>query len=222
MRNSRLNRLTALAVLLPALLAGAAARAAPSAGEVTKMTGRASAATPEGDIRALAQSSPVNSGETVVTSANSFVRMRLSDGAFVVLRPNTRFLIEDYRYAENDSESRSIFSLLKGGFRAVTGAIGRRNRANVSYRTSVATIGIRGTDVEVIDCTDGCPDIDVNADGVYFKVHEGGVDVNGQPFEQNTGGYVPPGGGAPESIDFGDPNNPLNKDPTPSANPEDC
>jgi hypothetical protein len=138
--NFRLNRLTVIVLLLPALGASVAARAAPSAGEVTKMTGRASAATADGDIRALAHKSPVNSGDTIATSANSFVRMRLSDGAFVVLRPNTRFLTEDYRHAENDNESRSFSSVLKGGFRAVTGAIGERHRANVSYRTALVPL----------------------------------------------------------------------------------
>ena len=195
--------------------------AANEAGSVLKVVGRASAATQEGQIRTLAQNSPVNAGETVVTTTNSFVRMKLADGAFVVLRPNTRFQIADYKYVENAPDNRSVFSLLRGGFRAITGAIGKLNHSAVSYRTAVATIGIRGTDVEVADCTTGCPESPDAENGVYFKVHDGAIDVNGEQFNNQQAGLVPPNGD-PEPIDFNDPNNPLNADPTPSADPQEC
>lgn len=198
------------------------ALAATEAGEVVKVVGRASAATAEGDLRRLDQGQPVNSGDTVITATSSFARIKLSDGGYVVLRPNTRFQIADYNYSEKPEESRSVFSLLKGGFRAVTGIIGKRNRSAVSYRTAVATIGIRGTDLEVIDCTDGCPDLGTNAQqGLYFKVHQGGIDVGDKGFDQGTGGFAMPGG-EPVEIGFTDPSNPLNSDPTPAANPDDC
>jgi len=214
-----------LRVALLAMLVGGmvpAAPAATAAGEVLKISGRAWAATAAGQIQALAESEGVHSGDTVVTGSNSFVRLKMADGGFIVLRPNTRFLIEDFEYAAGEDSGRSLFNLLKGGFRAVTGAIGRRNHANVSFRTAVATIGIRGTDIEVIDCSQGCPDINVNLKAaLYFKVHQGGIGVNGRNFDQNQGGYMPPGG-APENLDFQSPDNPLNADPTPSADPADC
>jgi FecR protein len=207
---------------LAAMLCVPLTLAAQQAGEVVKLAGIASAATDDGEVRLLADKSPVNAGETVVTSINSFVRMKLTDGGFVVLRPNTRFHIQDYQYAENAANNRSIFSLLKGGFRAVTGFIGKQNHANVSYRTAVATIGIRGTDLEVVDCSDGCTDAGGNPNqGLYFKVHDGGIDVNGQAFADDTAGFMPPGG-TPDLIDFNDPNNPLNSDPTPAADPQEC
>jgi hypothetical protein len=198
------------------------ASAAPSAGEVVKVVGRASAISPQGGLRRLDQGGPVNSGDVVVTAASSFVRMKLTDGGYIVLRPNTRFQIADYSFTDKPEESRSVFSLLKGGFRAVTGLIGRRNKAAVSYRTAVATIGIRGTDFEVIDCSDGCPDLGRPArPGLYFKVYQGAVDVGGQPFDQGQGGLMLPGQ-VPVTVDFADPENPLNSDPTPAADPDDC
>lgn len=204
------------------LLAMPSYAAAPAAGEIVKVVGRASAATLDGNLRRLDQGQAVNSGDTVITATSSFVRMKLSDGGYVVLRPNTRFQIADYNYTDKPEESRSVFSLLKGGFRAVTGIIGKRNRNAVSYRTSVATIGIRGTDLEVIDCSDGCPDLGTQPKpGLYFKVHQGGIDVNQTPFDAGKGGFA--GSGIdPVEIDFGDPNNPLNSDPTPAADPEGC
>ena len=214
--------LRAALVLIAASCFFTVAQAAPQAGEVVKVVGRASAATAEGDLRRLDQGQPVNNGDTVITATSSFVRMKLSDGGYVVLRPNTRFQIADYNYSDKAEESRSVFSLLKGGFRAVTGLIGQRNHGAVSYRTAVATIGIRGTDLEVIDCSDGCPDLSVNAqEGLYFKVHQGGINVGDTPIDQGRGGFAQPGGHTVE-IDFNDPGNPLNADPTPAANPDDC
>lgn len=211
----------ALLLILGALVLPAA-EAASEAGEVVKVVGRASAATVDGDLRRLDQGQPVNAGDTVITATSSFARIKLSDGGYVVLRPNTRFQIADYNYSEKPEESRSVFSLLKGGFRAVTGLIGQRNHSAVSYRTAVATIGIRGTDLEVIDCSDGCPDLGTHAQqGLYFKVHQGGIDVNDAPFDQGKGGFAQRGVD-PVEIDFNDPTNPLNSDPTPAANPEDC
>ena len=213
------NNITQPLGLVLGLLIACNVPAAQKAGEVTKLVGRATAATQEGDIRALQNSSPVNAGETVVTHPSSFMRMKLTDGGFVVLRPNTRFQIKDYQYAENASTNRSVISLLKGGFRAVTGLIGKRNHASVSFLTAVATIGIRGTDLEVLDCSDGCPDAPGTANqGLYFKVHDGGIAVDGQEFKDGTAGFKAPGS-VPVSINFHDPNNPLNSDPTPSATP---
>lgn len=193
------------------------------AGEVIKLVGRASAANDEGDIRALQQGNPLNSGETVVTAPASFVRMKLSDGGYIVLRPSTRFQIADYRYTESPADSRSVFNLLKGGFRAVTGAIGKRNHSAVTYKTAVATIGIRGTDFEVADCSLGCPDLSIKPKpGLYFKVFQGGVGVNDKPYDVDQAGYVPPEGGDPHPLAFDDPASPLNQDPSPPADPDKC
>lgn len=176
---------------------------AGQAGEMVKVLGRASAASLDGDIRTLADGAPVNSGDTVVTSINTWARMKMTDGAFVVLRANTRFQIADYAYEEDPAKSRSVFNLVRGGFRAVTGLIGKRNNASVSFRTAVATIGIRGTDLEAIDCTDGCPDLGTDVEpGVYFTVYEGEIDVNGNPFKQGGSSCVLVGAGQCTNLDW--------------------
>ena len=46
--------------------------------------------------------------------------------------------------------------LFKGGFRAVTGFISKRDPNAMRVRTSVATIGIRGTELDVRLCGDDC------------------------------------------------------------------
>ncbi|MDA0821545.1 MAG: FecR domain-containing protein [Proteobacteria bacterium] len=178
--------------ILIALLTFGDAQAAVEAGKVVTIAGRAAAATQDGDIRKLDRGGPVNAGDTVVTSANSYVRMKFVDGASVILRPNSRFHIEDYRMAEAQQESRSFFNLVKGGFRAVTGLIGKQNPASYRVRTAVATIGIRGTDYSMVTCQDGS--CSGNPDGDYYQVHEGRISVvtGGGESEYASGdfGYV--------------------------------
>ena len=159
------------------------------AGKVVSVAGRAAAATLDGDIRNLGSGGAVNTGDTVVTSRNSYVRLKLVDGASVILRPNSRFQIEDYNVAEDEQENRSVFNLIKGGFRAVTGLIGKRNRRGVRVRTAVATIGIRGTNWEVVNCAGGS--CGSNPDGDYYTVYEGGITVtnNNGSLDINPGDY---------------------------------
>src|SRR3546814_7082028 len=57
-----------------------------------------------------------------------------------------------------------FFRLLKGGFRAVSGLIGRVDHEEYRVSTPVATIGIRGTDYYVYQCDAACDDDPVIAE----------------------------------------------------------
>ncbi len=58
--------------------------------------------------------------------------------------------------AESSGTSRAFFRLLKGGFRAVSGLIGKADPSEYLISTPVATIGIRGTDYIVVVCDAAC------------------------------------------------------------------
>lgn len=161
-----------LGLLGAVLLSGApAAWTAERAGEVLLLTGRARAATPDGTIRSLKKGAAVESGDTLVTSPSSYLRVKFTDGGYTVLRPNTRFVIEDYHHEAKaePKQERSFFRLIKGGFRALTGLVGRRNRDNYKVRTAVATIGIRGTDFQARLCEGDCLE-ESSPDGLYVGV----------------------------------------------------
>jgi hypothetical protein len=172
------------------------------AGKVVSVAGRAAAATVNGDIRDLGRGGAINTGDTVVTSRNSYVRLKLIDGASVILRPNSRFQIEDYNVAEKEEENRSVFNLIKGGFRTVTGLIGKRNRRGVRVRTAVATIGIRGTNWEMVSCVGGS--CSGNPDGDYYTVYDGGISVTNDAgtldFDPGDYGYVSDPNSQPQGI----------------------
>jgi hypothetical protein len=132
------------AALLLALMP-AFAMAAPAA-HVEFATGNVSAISATGQTRLLAKGYEIESGETINTHEGR-VQLRFTDGAFVSLQPQTLYRIDEYRFdGKNDGSERGFFSLLKGGLRTITGLVGRTHKRNYQVNTTVATIGIRGTE----------------------------------------------------------------------------
>lgn len=71
----------------------------------------------------------------------------MADGGLIALRPMTRLKIEAYTYAKTENDS-SVFALLEGSCRFVTGEIGKRYPQHDLIKTPDAIIGVRGTDHE--------------------------------------------------------------------------
>lgn len=150
--------------------------AAGPIGTVALVTGRVTA-TAGGQTRTLAAGDPLLAGQTIVVGPNSYASLKFSDGGRVLLRPDTEFAVESFRYAGPApapaasaaaaptvappapvaGAGNAFFRLVRGGFRAVTGLIGKADRAEYKVTTPAATIGIRGTDFEVQTCSDDCP-----------------------------------------------------------------
>ena len=109
----------------------------------------------------LTRGADLQRGETVNTARNSSVRLRFSDGGETVIRPESSMVVRDYRF-EKDAPAQDslVMQLIKGGLRAVTGAVGKRGNVD-AYRMQVntATIGIRGTDYSVRLCQKDCSDV---------------------------------------------------------------
>jgi len=84
---------------------------------------------------------------TVTVGPKSSATLKFEDGTVILLNENTTFQIQKYAYDEKDpSRISALFSMLKGGLRAVTGLISSRNREAFRVATPMATIGIRGTE----------------------------------------------------------------------------
>jgi hypothetical protein len=111
--------------------------------------GNVTAVTAGGQSRALAKGAQLDEGETINTN-NGRAQLRFTDGAYVSLQPESAFRIDQYRFeGKVDGSEKGLFSLLKGGLRTITGLVGRNNRKNYQISTSVATIGIRGTEYTI-------------------------------------------------------------------------
>lgn len=98
----------------------------------------------------------VYSSDTLETGPSGFSVVVFRDGTRVLLKPETAFAIENFRYEPAlPAEGSIAVRLVRGGLRALTGLIGQRNPARMQVGTSIATIGIRGTGFD-LDCTGPC------------------------------------------------------------------
>jgi len=147
-----------------------------AAGRAAFVIGNVQAVAADGSSRTLRRGAVINAGDAIVTSARSRAQVRFTDGGFISLQPNTKFRVDEFNYQKNTkSEPRGFFSLLRGGFRAITGAIGKLNRKNYKVVTATATIGIRGTGYTA----------EIRDDGLFVSVGEGAISLT-----NNTGLYT--------------------------------
>ena len=170
-------------LMVAAALAVASVAASGSNATVTQLSGTLSVKKPDGSVRILSQKSKIESGDTINTQQDSYAQIRFSDGAQLTLKPNTAVKIENFNFSEEKPQDDSfLYSLFKGGLRAVTGIVGKRSKDKYQLGTQTATIGIRGTTFSADDCAskrDGdCARLDA---AVYVGVADGEVVVrNGQ------------------------------------------
>lgn len=141
-----------ISVLL-ALMAMFFADFALASAVATSVTGSAQVQTGTAAARTLRQGDELNQGDTVSTGANSSAVLKFDDGQIAALTSNSRMTITAYQFNSQAGTGNVLLSLVTGGMRAITGLIGHRSPAQVSYRAATATIGIRGTDVVI--ATDG-------------------------------------------------------------------
>lgn len=149
--------MNALRLALGTMLVACAALAqAETVGRVLLAAGDTFAVRDGKQVRLLFNA-PIESKDVLRTGKASSLQVRFIDEGIISLRENSEFVIEEYRFSgKEDGSERGFFSLVKGGFRAVTGAIGKTQNANYKVRTDTATIGIRGTDYAVRDCRGDC------------------------------------------------------------------
>ncbi len=216
-------------ILLAAILCGlaplaSAQDAAPAAaGEVALVTGSVTLAGEPAQV--LEAGDKFREGQTIRVGANSYASLKFADGGRVLLRPNTEFTVESYKYeppaaapaistpeAPASAVGTAFFRLVRGGFRAISGLIGKGDQQAYKVTTPVATIGIRGTDYEVELCAGDCPSqaqaglgtmvaasdllaqTDAPADapqgGVILATHEGSIEAqtaSGATFRVDAG-----------------------------------
>lgn len=152
------------------------------AATVANLQGTAQALPGAGAPRTLKQGDTVNQGETVSTGANSSIVLTFQDGQVVALTANSRLAVNTYSYnKEKPAESNVLLNLAQGGMRAITGLIGKARPTAVAYRAGNATIGIRGTDLEV----------GVGGDDLYVIAKEGAAQVS---IPATRTGYAPMSG----------------------------
>jgi hypothetical protein len=164
---------TAIWAVLGAILGVAGNAYAGVAGHVQFVHGDVKQMDAAGIAHVLHKGDAVNTGDTLIVASEASAQIKMEDGGLLGLRSGARFKIEQFNFnGSQDGTEVSVFALLKGGLRAITGLIGQINKGNYRMKTPDATIGIRGTDHEVVVVTSDEAQADVPA-GTYNKVNQG-------------------------------------------------
>lgn len=154
------------------------------AGHVILTKGNVTAIAEDGSARILKRRSQIFNGDTVKTGPAGSVQVRFVDKALMTIKANSEMNIERYLLAQQGSEGEKeqvLMSLVKGGFRTITGTIGKGDKDAYKVNTPAASIGIRGTNYEVQQESDG---------GFVMGVYSGGIQV------ENEAGTIELGEGA--------------------------
>lgn len=132
----------------------------------------------------------IRPGDTVRTAPKSTAQLWLRDGGMISVREKSEFRLDSFNYKPGapPSSMTSVASVVKGGARFLTGAVGKANPKAVTVNTRVATIGIRGTGYDLIDCVDQCFEENGAAakPGLYGSVYEGTILVTNEAGETNV------------------------------------
>jgi len=146
------------------------------AGKVETVTGGVTITAPDRTTRTPKPGDVLYEGDAIATNATGELQAEMLDSGVIAVRPNTQMSITKYQ-AQGDANDTSVFGLLKGSFRSITGWIGKNNPSRYSINTPTATIGVRGTDHEPLVIPEGSSD---GTPGTYDKVAAGGSYIQGK------------------------------------------
>jgi hypothetical protein len=173
--NTANNTIVILSIFLLAclMLVSQSARAG-IAGHVMFVNGSVQITNSAAQTRLLQKGDVVNESDTVITAKDSSAQIKMRDGGYIVIRPDSQLKFDSFIFSgKEDGSERSFFSLIKGGIRAITGLIGQRNKKSYRITTPDSTIGIRGTDHETYVVTADSSLSAVAPVGTYNKVNRG-------------------------------------------------
>lgn len=116
------------------------------AGRVVMANGQVTAVDASGNSRVLQRRSTINEQDTIITDTNSKVQIRFIDQGLITLNEKSQLNIQAYQQSKNEGDSGQVLlELVEGGFRSLTGTIGKGTPEAYKVITPAASIGIRGT-----------------------------------------------------------------------------
>lgn len=126
---------------------GAAPQQPPTIGQIVWVKGDVKAMGPNQAVRALQRRSPIFEKDTIMTDKSSTGEVVFTDNSVVSLQQDSELRIDSYQFGKDvpAGKVKYVASLVKGGFRTITGLIPKANANNYQVNTPVATIAVQGT-----------------------------------------------------------------------------
>lgn len=120
-----------------------------------KVSGEVTAQQEGKPVRRLQEGAPLYTGDALQTGPDGTALVGFRDQSRLALNPQTAVQITGFSYASARQPDNFALRLLHGGLRVFTGLIAKSQPQAVSVRTVVATVGIRGTGMD-ISCEGPC------------------------------------------------------------------
>ena len=154
--------------------------AAEMAAQVILAKGQASVISSKGKARTLKRRSKIYSGDVIKTGANGSVQLRFIDKALMTIKPGSELNITSYLYDDGSKKTTKkevVMSLVTGGFRTITGVIGKGDKSAYKVKTPAASVGIRGTNYEIQQEVSGSFVMAVYVGGISVENEAGSIDL---------------------------------------------
>jgi len=152
-------------------------------------------------VQAAQEGAPLQAGDTLEAARGAELHARFDDGGYLAVRSGSSVRIDQY-VAQGEATDVAAFALLRGALRSVTGWIGKIGGGQ-QYRitSNTATIGVRGTDHEVVLVPEESASGDLVA-GVHDRVNEGATTITNArgriDVAQGSAGFAPRTGELPQ------------------------
>lgn len=170
-----------LMTLLLLMTISVSAQANTAIGTILFVHGTVELIDTKGQTRTASKGGDVFKGDRIISRDASSLQIQMTDKGYFAVRPNSEISLDDYQF--NDSAQDKVeTSIIRGGLRSITGAIGQKNKKAFIVRTPVATIGIRGTDLTAFFISPEMASPAVGQQGSYLAIESGGG------FLQNSAG----------------------------------
>jgi hypothetical protein len=149
--------------------------------KVVNVVGELNATDAQNQRRRLVDGGSIYPGDLLETGAGTRAVLAFRDDSRITLGSSTRFRVDNFVYDDkNAGDGRFLVSVLRGTVRALTGLIAKANNRNVGFSTATATIGVRGTGLD-IGCFGPCAnEAAANAQGLTVFPWLGSIAVTPQ------------------------------------------
>ena len=178
---------------VPAASANKSTLPAGVVGTVDLLSGTVTVATLKGVPREITVGMAIEAGDVIKTADESEAHANMADGAYLAVRANSTIKITAYS-ANGNSRDRSWIDVVTGSLRTVTGWIAKTRPKGYRISTPTATIGVRGTDHEVIYYRAEDAETEAEA-GTHNVVYEGATTMETPRgrvnISQGQAAYVP-------------------------------
>ncbi|MBY0511551.1 MAG: FecR domain-containing protein, partial [Rhodospirillaceae bacterium] len=127
--------------------AGQTNAAGASIGQVRSLIGVATVTRADGTVVTLKVGDPLYLDDTIETTAGAQIGLILIDGTALALGEKGELVLDDLVYDPSTKNGKAALSLVSGAAEFVSGSIAKSGQDNMTFKTPVGTIGIRGTKV---------------------------------------------------------------------------